>query len=84
VLKKLYACNIPFTVTEEELSNVFSVYGEVKSVKIVKNRETKKPLGYCFIEMENAEEAISKLNGTDMGGRTISVREPIENKKENK
>jgi len=73
VVQKLYVGNIPFRITSEEIKNVFGQYGEVTNVNIVMDRESGRPRGFCFVEMENAEAAINELNGKDMGGRAIKV-----------
>jgi len=76
--KKLYVGNIPWTATEETLKDYFSAIGEVKSVSIITDRETGKSRGFCFVEMENADEAITQLNGKDMGGRALKINEARE------
>jgi RNA recognition motif-containing protein len=73
---KLYVGNLPYTATEEELSSLFSQAGTVTSVAIIKDRETGRSKGFAFIEMSNSDEAqkaISILNGRDMGGRDLRV-----------
>ena len=76
--KKLYVGNLPFTATEEDLRNAFSPFGEVTSVSIITDRETGRPRGFAFVEMENADAAIAELNGKDLGGRTLTVNEARE------
>ena len=74
----IYVANILFTVTESELRKQFEEFGEVDSVKIILDKETRKSRGFGFVEMPNAAEAnaaISSLNGTDMGGRVLAVNE---------
>ncbi len=73
MVQKLYVGNIPFRITADEIKNVFGQFGEVTNVNIVMDRETGRPRGFCFVEMENAEAAINELNGKDMGGRAIKV-----------
>jgi RNA recognition motif-containing protein len=75
VAKKLYIGNLPFSATEEQLKTAFSAYGEVLSVTLITDRETQRPRGFGFVEMENADAAIAGLNGTDMGGRQLTVNE---------
>ena len=73
---KLYVGNLPYTATEDELSALFSQAGTVTSVAIIKDRETGRSKGFAFIEMSNSDEAqkaISVLNGRDMGGRDLRV-----------
>jgi RNA recognition motif-containing protein len=74
----LYVGNLPFSVTEDEIREHFAQLGEVHSVKIITDRETGKSRGFCFVEMENADEAITELNGKELSGRKISVSEARE------
>jgi RNA recognition motif-containing protein len=71
--QKLYVGNLSFTSTEESITNLFSQYGEVQSVKIPTDHMTGRPRGFCFVEMENAEEAKEKLNNVEFEGRTLKV-----------
>jgi RNA recognition motif-containing protein len=67
-----------FDTTEEELREAFGKFGEVSSVRIITDRETGRPRGFGFVEMEEtdaANKAIEELNGTDLGGRTLVVNE---------
>jgi RNA recognition motif-containing protein len=77
-VKKLYVGNIPWTVTEDQVRAYFSTIGEVRSVNIITDRETGRCRGFCFVEMENAEEAITQLNGKDFEGRPLKVNEAKE------
>jgi RNA recognition motif-containing protein len=80
--KKLYVGNLPFSSTEDDLSQLFSQYGTVDSVSIVTDRDTGRPRGFAFVEMSSgAEDAVQSLNETDFGGRKIIVNEarPREN-----
>ncbi len=76
-MKKIYVGNLPFSVTEEELEGVFAQYGEVISVKLITDRDTGRPRGFGFVEMEDDgfEEAVSELDGSDLGGRQLKVSE---------
>jgi RNA recognition motif-containing protein len=80
--KNLYVGNLPFNVDEEELRAVFSADGrQVTDVHVVKDRDTGRPRGFAFVTMasdEDAASAISKLNGTELGGRNIRVDEAQE------
>jgi RNA recognition motif-containing protein len=78
VAKKLYVGNVPWTSTEDELKSLFSTHGEVKSVVIVKDRETGRSRGFAFVEMENADAAMNALNNTDFGGRNLKINEAME------
>lgn len=75
---KIYVGNLPFTSTEADLKDVFGRHGGVQSVNIITDRETGRPRGFAFIEMEEssaAQDAIRALDGTDLGGRNIKVNE---------
>ena len=75
---KIYVGNLPFTVTEDELRNVFTPHGEVQSVAVIMDRETGRPRGFGFVEMGDANaasNAIRALDGTDLGGRSMKVNE---------
>jgi RNA recognition motif-containing protein len=75
---KIYVGNLPFTVTEDELRNVFTPHGEVQSVAVIMDRETGRPRGFGFVEMgdaNGASNAIRALDGTDLGGRSMKVNE---------
>lgn len=75
---KIYVGNLPFSATSESLNEMFSQFGTVDSAKIVMDRETGRSKGFGFVEMSSGDEAaaaISKLNGTDMGGRSLVVNE---------
>lgn len=75
---KIYVGNLPFTVTEDELRNVFAPHGEVQSVAVIMDRETGRPRGFGFVEMGDANaaaDAIRALDGTDLGGRSMKVNE---------
>lgn len=75
---KIYVGNLPFSTTSETLNELFSKFGTVDSAKIVMDRETGRSKGFGFVEMSTGEEAqaaIEKLNGSDMGGRSLVVNE---------
>lgn len=76
--KKLYVGNISFNSTEQDLQDAFARHGAVESVAMITDRETGRPRGFAFVEMEDAsaaEDAIRALDGSDLGGRTIRVNE---------
>lgn len=73
---KLYVGNISWGMEESNLSEAFGNFGEVKSVKIIKDRDTGRSKGFGFVEMANAEEAetvISNFDGKEMDGRPLKV-----------
>ncbi len=75
--KNIYVGNLPWSSTEEDVRAEFEKYGEVISVKLINDRETGRPRGFGFVEMEDqgALEAIEALDGNDFGGRNLKVNE---------
>ncbi|NLE00148.1 MAG: RNA-binding protein [Fibrobacter sp.] len=71
--KKLYVGNLPFSSTEDSIRTLFSQYGEVTTIKIPTDQMTGRPRGFCFVEMENADEAIEQLNNYQFEGRALKV-----------
>ncbi|MFH2007748.1 MAG: RNA-binding protein [bacterium] len=80
MVKRIYVGNLPFTATEDEVRELFASFGAVQSVKLITDRETGRPRGFGFVEMddESAQSAISALDNTDLGGRTLKVNEARE------
>jgi RNA recognition motif-containing protein len=74
-LKTLFVGNLPFSSTQTEIAELFGHHGQVNSVNLIYHRETGRPKGFCFIEMdeEGAEKAINALNGHPFGGRPLKV-----------
>lgn len=73
---KLFVGNLPYSVTAEHLTELFSQYGQVLSCKIATDRETGRPRGFGFVDMQSqqeAQDAITGLNGRELNGRQISV-----------
>ena len=76
--KKIYIGNLSFSSTEDDLKDAFGRHGAVESVAIITDRETGRPRGFAFVEMEEASaasDAIRALDGSDLGGRNIKVNE---------
>ena len=76
--KKIYVGNLPFSSTQEELESLFGRHGTVASVNVITDRETGRPRGFAFVEMEtasDADDAIRALDGSNLGGRDIRVNE---------
>ncbi len=73
----IYVGNLPWSITEEELSEMFASHGPVISAKIITDRDTGRSRGFAFVEMEreNAQKAITSLDGTAFGGRNLKVNE---------
>jgi RNA recognition motif-containing protein len=72
----IYVRNLNYNLREDELGQLFGEFGEVSSVKIIKDKITGRAKGFGFIEMPDdnaASEAINKINGTDVKGRPIQV-----------
>jgi RNA recognition motif-containing protein len=75
---KLYVGNLNYQTTEEQLRQIFSEVAPVASVALITDRETGRPKGFGFVEMETSEgarEAIEKLNNREVDSRTITVSE---------
>lgn len=85
-MKTIYVGNLPFSATEEEIRNLFAQHGTVHSVKLISDRETGKPRGFGFVEMDtnDAKATITALNGTDFGGRSLKVDEVRERERKPK
>ena len=74
----IYVGSLSYDVTEAELRNLFSEFGDISSVRIIEDRETGRPKGFAFVEMPNqaeAENAIKNLNEKEIKGREIKVNE---------
>ena len=72
----IYVGNLPFSATEEEITELFSPYGTVDRVKIVTDRETGRPRGFAFVtmgEVAGANAAITALNDQDYQGRALRI-----------
>jgi RNA recognition motif-containing protein len=81
VNKKLYVGNLPYSVTEAALREMFAAVGEVANVTIITERETGRSKGFGFVEMatpELAQQAMTQLNGKTMDNRAITVAEARE------
>jgi len=77
-MKNLYVGNLPHSTTEAELRSAFEAHGPVEKVSIVTDRDTGRSRGFAFVEMTNSSEAdnaIAALNGTELGGRTLTINE---------
>ena len=75
---KIYVGNMPYSVTSEELSEMFGQYGQVAEANVIMDRETGRSKGFGFVDMPNqteANEAVDALNSSQMSGRTLRVSE---------
>jgi cold-inducible RNA-binding protein len=75
---KLFVGSLPYSVTDDDLADLFKEFGTVASAKVIFDRETNRSKGFGFVEFEDdaaAKAAIDKLNNTEVQGRTIIVNE---------
>ena len=79
-MTSIYVGNLPFSATEDELREMFGAFGAVQSVKLINDRETGRPRGFGFVDMDPsaAAAAVQALNGADMGGRALRINEAQE------
>ncbi len=76
--KRLYVGNLKYTVSSEQLQDLFEQYGAVSSATVLSDRETGRSRGFGFVEMLNDDEAdaaIESLDGQDFDGRRLTVNE---------
>ncbi len=77
-MKKIYVGGLPYSVDENDLSGMFTSYGEITSAKIITDRDTGRSKGFGFVEMaddEAAMKAIAELHEATLEGRTLTVNE---------
>jgi cold-inducible RNA-binding protein len=84
----IYVGNLPFSMRDSELEEMFSSYGQVSSASVIMDRETNRSRGFGFVEMPNSEEAqeaIRSLSGAEQNGRKLVVNEarPRDNNNDN-
>lgn len=82
----IYVGGLPYKTNDEELSELFAKYGQVTRAKVVMDRESGRSRGFGFVEMENDDEgakAVADLNGSDFGGRKLTVSKALEDRKSN-
>jgi len=75
IVKTIYVGNLPFEATEDEIRELFSAHGGVHSVNLITDRETGRPRGFGFVEMDDdvIDSAVEALDGKDFGGRSLRV-----------
>lgn len=74
----IYAGNLSYSVTDEDLKEIFGAFGEVSRANVISDRETGRSKGFGFVEMTvdaEAKQAIDSLNGKDVKGRNMNVNE---------
>jgi RNA recognition motif-containing protein len=78
IMKNIFVGNLDFSATESAIRSLFEPYGAVDRVNVVTDRDTGRSRGFAFVEMSDstqADQAITGLNGTELGGRAINVNE---------
>ena len=85
----LYVGNLPYTFTNEDLEQLFTPYGTITSAQVIMDRHTGRSRGFGFVDMESDEDgrkAIEELDGSDSGGRRLTVNEarPREERRDNR
>ena len=76
--KKLYVGGLPYSISDTQLEELFSAHGTVESARVITDRMTGRSRGFGFVEMANqneAEAAMTELNGSQLEGRTLTVNE---------
>ena len=76
--KKLYVGNLSYEVSDGDLATMFAAFGTVQSAQIIMDRDTGRSKGFGFVEMssdQEAQAAITGLNGKEVGGRSLTVNE---------
>ena len=76
-MKKIYVGNLPFSASEDDIKELFGQHGAVHSVALIMDRETGRPRGFGFIEVDDDSLAamIQNLDGQEMDGRALRVNE---------
>jgi len=78
--KKLFIGNLPFTMTDDQLTSIFAAFGQVVLANIVKDKYSGRSKGFGFVEFtteEEAKAAMQALDGSDQGGRNMAVKEAL-------
>src|SRR3989442_6339785 len=76
--KKLYVGNLPYSVSDSDLQQMFEAHGTVQSAQVIMDRDTGRSKGFGFVEMGSdaeAQAAISAMNGKEVDGRALTVNE---------
>lgn len=76
-MKRMYVGNLPYSSSEDDLRDLFARYGTVGDVNVIRDRETGRSRGFGFVEMDQqqADDAMTELDGSEFGGRTLKVNE---------
>ena len=80
MVKRIYVGNLPFSASEGDVRQMFEQHGTVHSVNLITDRDTGRPRGFGFVEMDDdaAQTAINAINGQEMDGRNLNVNEARE------
>ena len=81
----IYIGNIPYSIKDQDLAEVFQEFGQIESSKVIVDKKTKRSKGYGFVDMQNESEedaAINEMNGKEVGGRKIKVSKANPKKEE--
>ena len=78
--KRIFVGNLSFSATEDEVRSMFEKHGAVHAVNLISDRDTGRPRGFGFVEMESgdADKSIQALDGVELGGRKLRVSEARE------
>jgi RNA recognition motif-containing protein len=81
--KKIFVGNLPFTATQDEVRDLFAPHGTVHEVKLINDRETGRPRGFGFVEMDadGATAAMRELDGKEFNGRDLRVNEATDRRR---
>lgn len=77
-MTNIFVGNLNYSTTQDDLHAAFAQYGNVERVNVVTDRDSGQPRGFAFVEMTDAQEAqnaISQLNGAELNGRALNVNE---------
>ncbi len=82
-MKKIYVGNLPWSVGDVELEELFASLGTVHSAKVITDRDTGRSRGFGFVEMDDeaGDKAIAELNGKDIEGRQLRINEANERRR---
>ncbi len=75
---RIYVGNLSYQTNDSDLEDAFAQFGQVTSARVIMDKMTNRSRGFGFVEMENDSEghtAIQKMDGADLGGRTLKVNE---------
>ena len=80
---KLFVGNLPWSVTDQDLEEMFAPFGSVESASVITDRETGRSRGFGFVEMpdDSAQSAIADLNESEISGRKLTVNEARDRKR---